>query len=89
MPITTDLLQSSFCAGNNLLVLFLKNADCVWLWQFLNTGILVKKPAKLPDGHINTWFWEKGNMEDTLKAKVPKGAVMPIFSICSQCTCAD
>ncbi|CAL8466106.1 g5642 [Coccomyxa elongata] len=39
--------------------------------EFLNPGILVKKPAKLPDGHINTWFWEKGNMEDTLKSKVP------------------
>lgn len=62
--------------------------DCIFskqvtfhvLLQFLNPGILVKKPAKLPDGHINTWFWEKGNMEETLKTKVPKGVIRTILA---------
>ena len=45
--------------------------------QFLNPGILVKKPGKLPEGHINTWFWEKGNMKDTLPTKLPGGETLP------------
>ena len=45
--------------------------------QFLNPGILVKKPGKLPEGHINEWFWEKGNMKDTLPVKLPGGELLP------------
>lgn len=51
--------------------------DCVWLLQFLNPSILVKKPGKLPEGHINSWFWERGNMRDTLPLKIPGGAASP------------
>jgi hypothetical protein len=51
-----------------------KRQSTIVVPQFLNPGILVKKPAKLPDGHINTWFWDKGNMKDTLLTKVPNGA---------------
>jgi hypothetical protein len=47
--------------------------------QFLNPGILVKKPGKLPEGHINSWFWERGNMRDTLPLKLPGGG-------CSSCS---
>ena len=41
--------------------------------QFLNPGILVKKPAKIPEGHINSWFWERGSLKDDLPLKLPEG----------------
>ena len=42
--------------------------------QFLNPMILVKKGGKLPEGHIQSWFWEKGNLKDCLPLKLPAGA---------------
>ncbi|CAK0786004.1 hypothetical protein CVIRNUC_009217 [Coccomyxa viridis] len=41
--------------------------------EFLNPGILVKKPAKIPEGHINSWFWERGSLKDDLPLKLPEG----------------
>ena len=42
--------------------------------QFLNPMILVKKGGKLPEGHIQSWFWERGNLKDSLPLKLPAGA---------------
>ena len=42
--------------------------------QFLNPMILVKKGGKLPEGHIQSWFWERGNLKDSLALKLPAGA---------------
>jgi broad specificity phosphatase PhoE len=39
--------------------------------EFLNPWIMVKKGGTLPEGNINNWFWEKGNMRDSLTAKLP------------------
>ena len=36
--------------------------------------ILVKKGGKLPEGHIQSWFWERGNLKDSLALKLPAGA---------------
>ena len=33
--------------------------------------ILVKKGGKLPEGHIQSWFWERGNLKDSLTLKLP------------------
>lgn len=42
--------------------------------QFLNPMILVKKGGKLPEGHIQSWFWERGNLKESLALKLPAGA---------------
>jgi hypothetical protein len=42
--------------------------------QFLNPMILVKKGGKLPRGHIQSWFWERGNLRDSLPLKLPPRA---------------
>ncbi|KAK9840748.1 hypothetical protein WJX81_002154 [Elliptochloris bilobata] len=39
--------------------------------EFLNPMILVKKGGKLPAGHIQSWFWERGNLKDSLSLKLP------------------
>lgn len=36
--------------------------------------ILVKKGGKLPEGHIQSWFWERGNLKDSLPLKLPPRA---------------
>ena len=41
--------------------------------QFLNPWIMVKKGGKLPEGHINDWFWEDKSMKDYLATRLPKG----------------
>ena len=41
--------------------------------------ILVKKGGKLPEGHIQSWFWERGNLKDSLPLKLPPRA--PSFSL--------
>ena len=35
---------------------------------------MVKKPAKVPEGHVNSWFWERGSLQDDLPLKLPEGA---------------
>ena len=42
--------------------------------QFLNPMILVKKGGKLPGGHIQSWFWERGSLRDSLPLKLPPRA---------------
>ena len=45
------------------------------LVQFLNPWIMVKKGGKLPEGHINDWFWEKKSMPDYMASRLPEGRV--------------
>ncbi|KAK9816577.1 hypothetical protein WJX72_002145 [[Myrmecia] bisecta] len=41
--------------------------------EFMNPGIMVKKGGSVPPGHINNWFWEKGNtLKEHLSLKLPK-----------------
>ncbi|KAL3136249.1 hypothetical protein ABBQ32_007258 [Trebouxia sp. C0010 RCD-2024] len=40
--------------------------------EFLNPWIMVKKGGKLPEGHINDWFWEKKSMPDFMASRLPK-----------------
>lgn len=34
---------------------------------------MVKKGGKLPEGHINDWFWENKSMPDYMATRLPKG----------------
>jgi len=47
----------------------------------LNPGILVKKPGKIPEGHINSWFWERGSLKDDLPLKLPEGTPACLYII--------
>ncbi|DBA67607.1 hypothetical protein WJX79_004788 [Trebouxia sp. C0005] len=40
--------------------------------EFLNPWIMVKKGGKLPQGHINDWFWEDKDMKDYMATRLPK-----------------
>lgn len=42
---------------------------------------MVKKGGKLPEGHINDWFWEKKDMKDYIASRLPAGLLT--CSICS------
>jgi hypothetical protein len=41
--------------------------------QFLNPRILVRKGGKVPDGHINDWFFLDGDLEGHIKKRFPEG----------------
>ena len=45
----------------------------VWHLQFLNPWIMVKKGGKLPEGHINDWFWENKDMKGYIASRLPAG----------------
>lgn len=42
--------------------------------QFLAPFIMVKKGGKLPEGNINDWFFEKGDLKSSLPGRLPPGA---------------
>ena len=41
--------------------------------QFLAPFIMVKKGGKLPEGNINDWFFEKGDLKSSLPGRMPPG----------------
>ncbi|KAK9814497.1 hypothetical protein WJX72_006792 [[Myrmecia] bisecta] len=46
--------------------------------ELLYPRIMVKNGARLPEGHINDWFWERGSMQDSLPPKLPKEVMAKI-----------
>ena len=46
--------------------------------QFLAPFIMVKKGGKLPEGNINNWFFEKGDLRSSLPGRLPAGARIDI-----------
>ena len=43
--------------------------------QFLAPFIMVKKGGKLPEGNINNWFFERGDLKSSLPGRMPTGMV--------------
>ena len=46
--------------------------------QFLAPFIMVKKGGKLPEGNINDWFFERGDLKSSLPGRLPAGASIRI-----------
>lgn len=44
----------------------------VWLLQFMNPKMMVKKGGKCPEGHINSWFFEGNGLKEHVAKKLPK-----------------
>ena len=50
--------------------------------QFLAPFIMVKKGGKLPEGNINDWFFEKGDLKSSLPGRMPAGESTCSFGAC-------
>ena len=49
--------------------------SCIRGVQFLAPSIMVKKGGNLPEGHINDWFFEGGDLKRSLAQRLPPGAL--------------
>ena len=52
---------------------FVTTNECISAMQFLAPFIMVKKGGKLPEGNINDWFFEKGDLKSSLPGRMPAG----------------
>jgi len=53
--------------------------------QFLAPFIMVKKGGKLPEGNINDWFFEKGDLKSSLPGRMPAGASTQVARRTREC----